>query len=180
METKMETPKGPVLIRKATPEDAGRLRALRLEALRTDPVAFSADLSIEEALTDAQWAERLGGYEVEQSGLIVVAEANGELVGMTGLGRGNRPKTQHNGTIWGVYVQPEWRGLRIADRLIEGCLDWARERGLTIVKLGVVNSNQPAIRAYTRLGFTVYGEEPKAIRYEGVDYDDLLMAKLLD
>ncbi len=175
----METPKGMVVIRPAGPQDAARVRALRLEALKTDPVAFSADLSVDEARTAEWYVERFQEYEHDQSGLIVVAEAGDELVGMAGLARGNRPKTRHTGMIWGVYVQTEWRGLRIAERMIEDCLEWAGKHGLAIVKLAVVNSNQAAIRAYKRLGFTAYGEEPMAIRYEGVDYDDLLMARLV-
>ncbi len=175
----LETQKGQIIIRLAAPADAANVRALRLEALRTNPVSFSADLSIEEARGAAWWTERLQEYHREQLAVICLAEAGGELVGMTGLVRGNRPKTEHSAMIWGVYVQPEWRGLRIAQQLIESSLEWARQQGVVVVKLAVVNSNQAAIRAYKRLGFFVYGEDPKAIRYEGLDYDDFLMAKFL-
>ncbi len=177
METIHETSKGAILLRQAEVGDAARLRALRLEALVVDPVSFSADLSIDRARTDAWWAAELEAYQRDESGLICLASARDDLVGMCGLIRGNRPKTRHAGTIWGVYVREEWRGLGIAGRMIAYCLTWAEEHDLAIVKLAVVNSNQAAIQVYKRLGFTVYGEDPLAIRYEGVDYDDLLMAK---
>ncbi len=37
-----------------------------------------------------------------------------------------------------------------------------------------------AIRSYARCGFTVYEIESKAIRYDGVTYDELLVAKAIE
>jgi RimJ/RimL family protein N-acetyltransferase len=79
-----------------------------------------------------------------------------------------------------VYVAPAWRGLRIAAELIDSCIAWAREKEIVVVKLGVSATNEPAIRCYERCGFTTYGTEPRAILYEGVYYDELLMARALD
>ena len=76
--------------------------------------------------------------------VIYLAEAGEELVGMTGLGRGHWQKTEHGGVIWGVYVQPAWRGLHIAEALIEGCIAWGKALGMTVVKLGVMTGNAPA------------------------------------
>jgi ribosomal protein S18 acetylase RimI-like enzyme len=96
---------------------------------------------------------------------------------MAGLVRGHWPKTRHSGTLWGVYVQPEWRGHHVAEALLDTCLAWAQAHEVMIVKLAVVTTNTPAIRCYVRCGFAVYGIEPKAIYYDGVYYDELLMAK---
>ena len=52
--------------------------------------------------------------------------------------------------------------------------------GVLIVKLGVSTTNTPAIRCYARCGFTIYGIEPKAVCYDGVFYDELLMAKAIE
>ena len=38
------------------------------------------------------------------------------------------------------------------------------------------DANAKAIRFYACRGFRVYGLEPRAIRHDSVDYDDLLMA----
>lgn len=168
------------MIRPAVSADAAPLRRLRLEALAGHPDFFAADYTFTESETDEAWAARIASYALENKGLICVAESAGNLVGMTGLGAGNWPKTRHSGVIWGVYVNPEWRGLHLAQGLIEECITWARLQGLTIVKLGVVTTNTPAIRCYTRIGFTVFGVEPQAIRHAGVNYDELLMAKVLN
>jgi len=76
-----------------------------------------------------------------------------------------------------MYVQPDWRGFHIAEELVKACMDWARSQEAKIVKLGVTATNTAAIRCYARCGFQVYGIEPQALYYDGVFYDELLMAR---
>jgi predicted GNAT family acetyltransferase len=55
--------------------------------------------------------------------------------------------------IGGVFTDPEWRGRGLARR---GIGTWAHilfDRGLTLLALHVNRDNQPAIRAYERVGF---------------------------
>ena len=177
MSTRLPTPHGSMTIRPAQVADAARLRLLRLEALKDAPVAFAADYDRAEAETVDRWVQRINECVQGNQSVIFLAEAGEELVGMTGLGRGHWKKTEHGGVIWGVYVQPAWRGLHVAEALIEACVAWGRALGMTVVKLGVVTSNAPAIRCYLRCGFSVYGVDPQAICYNGVAYDELLMAK---
>ena len=177
MESLMNTPSGPVTVRVAQVEDAACLRTLRLEALLDAPVAFAADYERTAAEPPERWVQRTNEHAQGKQSVIYVAEAEGALIGMTGLGRGHWQKTEHGGVIWGVYVQPAWRGMHIAEALIEACIAWGRELGMTVVKLGVVTSNAAAIRCYLRCGFTVYGIDPQAICYNGIMYDELLMAR---
>lgn len=99
---------------------------------------------------------------------------------MTGIRRDELPKTKHNGHVWGVYVRPAWRGLRIAEALIEACISWSKRNSICIVKLGVLKESGPAVRCYERCGFTIYGTEPRGIYFEGKYYDGLLMFRLLE
>lgn len=187
MSHRLSTPKGEFIIRPAVVEDAAALRELRLEALANHPEAFAADYTATAAGSTETWVERITEYARENQGVICVAatfhgEAGSDpgesrLVGMLGLFREHWPKTRHSGTIWGVYVKEEWRGFRLAEALIDECIAWAQAQGLRIVKLGVNTANTPAIRCYARCGFTVYGIDPQVIFYNGVFYDELLMAK---
>lgn len=172
----MATSKGPITIRPAVPDDAGQLRELRLEALASQPVAFAADYALTEADSVEVWVRYID-QAADSKSVICVAVAHERLVAMTGLVRGKWPKTRHSGMIWGVYVKADWRGLGVAGALLEECIAWGRAHGLAIVKLGAVTTNTPAIRCYARCGFTVYGLEPQVICYEGVLYDELLMAR---
>jgi L-amino acid N-acyltransferase YncA len=81
--------------------------------------------------------------------------------------------------VWGVYVRAAWRGRRVADRLIEACIEWARPHGVRVAKLAVITSNAAAIRCYLRCGFSVYGVEPQVIHVDGVYHDELLMVRYL-
>jgi ribosomal protein S18 acetylase RimI-like enzyme len=179
MNTTFSTPKGDVTIRPAMTADAESLLALRLEALTINPEAFAADVDKTQTDGVGAWEERIDEYERDQSGVIILAWHGGLLIGMTGVVRGHWPKTRHFGTLWGVYVKPLYRGLRVGEMLIGACLDWSTGHDLTVINLGVNTLNTSAIRCYTRCGFTQYGTEPRAIYYKGEYYDEFLMVRLL-
>jgi len=178
MNKSITTPRGPFIIRHATPADAMPFRELRLEALQDSPIAFSADYQQNLDHPAKFWEDRLTMEEDEAT--IFLAEHEGKLIGMTGILRGSSPKTRHSAWIWGVYVTPKWRGLRIAEELINLCFTWAKTRKIILVKLGVAATNTSAIRCYERCGFSTYGTEPRAILYDSKYYDEFLMSRPLD
>lgn len=174
------TARGDVQIRPTRKDDAPAYRELRLRALRDHPTVYGADYTLSAAQPAEHWQARMRQGAGGERGVTYVADAAGALVGMTGLIRdADDPKDRHAGLIVGVYVAPEWRGLGLADALLAGCLAWAQQLGLRLVKLGVVTSNIAAIRCYARHGFTVYGVDPESIGYGGVYYDELLMVRRL-
>jgi ribosomal protein S18 acetylase RimI-like enzyme len=179
MSKRLTTSKGVIAIRPAVAADAVALRDLRLEGLANHPLAFAADYERTKAEPAELWAERMCDYAASNKGVICVAATNDRLIGMNGLGCEKWPKTRHSGVLWGVYVQKEWRGLGVAEGLLNECIAWGQAHGLAIVKLGVVTTNVPAIRCYARCGFTVYGIDPKVIYYKNAFHDELLMARTI-
>jgi len=167
-----------IIIRNATSSDVDSFRELRLEALKNHPTAFGADFEESAARPNEHWQERLKIDKDHEA--LFFAESEGQLIGMTGIFRGSSKKSHHDSTIWGVYISPNWRGKHISESLVRSCLSWAKGQSVVIVKLAVVMTNQPAIRCYERCGFTIYGTEPKAIRYNGNYYDEYLMAIEVD
>lgn len=163
-----------IIIRKATVEDAPALRVVRLEALQDSPEAFGSDYE-KESQEPVSYTEEQIRDQTDNAMFIAVAESS--LVGMIGIGKNRHAKMKHGGYVWGVYVQPAWRGRGIAGQLIEACANWGREKGLEMLKLGVINTNPPAINCYLRSRFRVYGVEPRVILYNGVYYDELLMVR---
>jgi RimJ/RimL family protein N-acetyltransferase len=145
--------------------------------LRNHPEAFSSDYATNLAKPMAFWTERLKFNNPDSAVMICFAGHDQQLIGMCGITRANSPKIQHSAYIVGMYVRPDWRGLSIAEALINACLDWGRTKEIKIVKLGVAATNTPAIRCYARCGFQVYGTEPQALCLDGVFYDELLMAR---
>ncbi len=175
----MDTPRGSITIRPTQEGDATAFRELRLEALKNYPAAFGSDYETDIMLPIEHWQERVRPTADPSKGIIYVASAGATLVGMTGIYRANSLKLQHNGNIWGVYVRDGWRGLRIADQLIEACVAWAQQHEIRLVRLAVITSNASAIRCYVRCGFTVYGVDPEVIYTGGVYHDELLMVRKL-
>ena len=173
------TPKGDITIQFAGPDQAPALFKLRLEALTQDPVAFAADIEMTQTRGVEAWADQISREEKEQSGVIVTATRQNDLIGMSGIGRGHWPKTRHIGIVWGVYVSADWRGLGIAAAILDECFGWAHEHGIVVLKLGVLTTNEAAIHLYQQLGFTIYGTDPKSNFYQGVYYDEYLMVKTI-
>jgi ribosomal protein S18 acetylase RimI-like enzyme len=52
-----------------------------------------------------------------------------------------------------MYVEPEHRGKGVNQKILDALLNWAKERGLTEIRLEVFSENQPAIKAYEKAGF---------------------------
>jgi len=171
-----DTARGTIIIREANLADSIQFRELRLNALQDSPTAFSQDYEVNLNHPMSHWEERL---TFDEHGIIFFAEHDHHLIGMTGIRRGESPKTRHGAYVWGVFIRPEWRGLHLAEALINLCADWASQRGIVILKLGVMANNVSAIRCYTRIGFTVYGTDPRALYYDGQYYDEYLMSRNL-
>lgn len=179
MDPPISTPNGNITIRIATPADADALLDLRLEALSLHPEAFAADVEKTATAGAQAWIDRINEYAADQSGAMFIACAGDKVIGMTGIVRGHWPKTRHFGSIYGVYVNPDWRGKRIGDGMIDACIEWANTAGITVINLGVNTMNISAIQCYKRCGFTVYGTEPRSIYYNNTYYDEYLMVRLL-
>lgn len=169
----LKTNRGEVLLRTSTLADVDAYRELRLEGLKNHPSAFGQSYTKASVEPHEYWASRLSPNPDQ---VLYFAEYEDQLIGMTGIIRPNAEKIKHNGSIWGVYVRPAWRGQRIAESLVRACVDWAKSQALVTVKLAVVTSNLPAIHCYERCGFQVYGIEPKAIFEGGTYHDEYLMA----
>jgi RimJ/RimL family protein N-acetyltransferase len=177
VETQITTPRGSIILRPGHEADAQAYRELRLQALQNHPEAYSSDLKANKQKPMTHWEERLRSLGAEN--MIFFALSGDRLIGMCGIYRGNSPKTHHSATVVSVYVQPEWRGLQIAEGLINQCIEWARAQEIKILKLAVVTTNSAAIRCYARCGFKVYGIEPQAILNDGIAYDELMMARTI-
>jgi GNAT superfamily N-acetyltransferase len=104
--------------------------------------------------------ELLAGLSASPSGLVLVAEQGGELVGMV-LGFVTRHffSDDLTGSELVVYVTPHARGGSAAVKLIRHFEDWARELGAVDIVLGVSTEVQAdrTAKLYQRLGFTPSG-----------------------
>lgn len=157
-------------IRQLTSEDAASFRSLRLEALTSCPDAFGAAFEDESTKPMSAFSDRL------RTSSVFGAFRGSALVGMAGLFIQHGPKTSHKGTLWGMYVKPEARSSGVGRKLVEAAIGHARQR-IELFQLTVVADNTRALRLYRSLGFSEYGLERKALRFNGRYWDEVLMAK---
>lgn len=146
-----------ITVREVRESDLARYRDLRLEALKTAPLAFGADYQESLALPGSAWLERIRQNVNNHFAALFVAEQNGALIGMTGVRRDYGVKSQHNATIWGVYVRSNARGSGLAGMLLTEAMLWAQQIGISRLELKVGTNNQPALALYTKAGFQIAG-----------------------
>lgn len=160
-------------IRPVGPADVAKWRAIRLEALRLAPTAFSSSYEDARAMDPAMLAQRIPSGDTPDA--LFGAFLEDELVGTAGFRIQSAAKLRHKGILWGVYVRESARGAGVANALVSAVIERARTR-VAILQLAVAAHNAPARRLYDRLGFVPYGTERRALRIDGTDYDEVLMA----
>ncbi|GAA4594019.1 RimJ/RimL family protein N-acetyltransferase [Actinoplanes octamycinicus] len=139
-------------VRRVTPRDAGRMRALRLEMLADSPLAFLETLAQAAARSHEGYAQRLGmsadGPELSQ---FIADPGDGPLLGHAG---GTAiPDEPHVTVVFSVYLTPAVRGGKLLAQLVDAVADWSTAAGRHELMLEVVVGNGRAVRAYEKLGF---------------------------
>ncbi len=162
-----------IVIRALSAADATQWRALRLEALRAYPTAF-ADSHEEASQRDvADFAARIP--PPDGPSVLFGAFAGGALSGSAGLHVWPGVKQRHKAELWGMYVVSSLHRSGVGSALLRAVIDHARTR-VAVVQLTVLRANSAAKALYSGFGFVSYGIEKRALRHQGVDHDDELMA----
>lgn len=166
-----------VEIRKLAPADAAAWRALRLEALQKHPTAFAESFE-EAAQRDVAWfRDRMPAPDAVNA--IFGVFDHGRLAGCAGFAVQTFAHLRHKGVMWGVYLQPGLRGRGIGDALVGRVIQHARAH-VAVLQAAVAVDNRAAAALYRRAGFKSYGREPRALRVDGRDIDEELLALELD
>ncbi len=104
----------------------------------------------------------------------LVAVAGSEIVGSLHIG-----VSRHGFGEIGMAVAREWRGRGVGSALLAASIEWARERGLHKLSLGVFAHNAAAIALYRKFGFVEEGRRVKQFRRESGELWDVIDMGLL-
>lgn len=147
-------------------------RDLRLEALKTDPIAFGSSYEEEVKLSKEEWKRRVKD--------VLFALSENKPVGMIVFRFQSKIKTKHIANIYGVYVKKEYRGRGIGSKLLESAI-MAIKKDKNIIKIDLnVNPKQKsAATLYKKYGFKTIGILKKDLHVNGKFYDEMVMEKML-
>lgn len=129
-------------------EDWRAFRRLRLRALAESPESFGVTLAEATASSEAIWRERAAG-----PGPVILAFDGDQAIAMGGL---HTPDASDEAFVWGMWVEPKWRGRGLGGRVLRelvDCADRARRR----VTLHVTDRNE-ARHLYEKHGFVATGQ----------------------
>lgn len=101
-----------------------------------------------------------------------ISESDGQIVG-TYILKPNQPALGSHVANAAFMVSPMARGLGVGRRMGEHCLDEARRLGFRAMQFNfVVSTNEPAVRLWQQLGFSIVGTLPRAFRHSQLGFVD--------
>lgn len=159
-----------ISIRMLDGNDAENFQRLRLHGLQTAPEAFGSSYEDEIGVAIDDLRQRLDA----RPNAVFGAFAGDELVGVAGFAGNTKTKQKHKGLLWGVFVDPQWRGHNLGKRLTLAVIEHARLHVDTL-HATVMASNASARALYLGLGFIIFGVEEDALRIDGKSYVDELL-----
>jgi ribosomal protein S18 acetylase RimI-like enzyme len=142
------------LIRRITPGEWRELRAIRLEAVRDTPTAFSSPYAELASHPDTFWQERAAAEATSGNGATFIAcDQNDDWVGS--VSAGPLAEVPDHAHIHAVYVRAGHRGpTGLGARLVEEAIRFAEQHiDVSRLTLGVHESNTRALAFYRRIGF---------------------------
>jgi ribosomal protein S18 acetylase RimI-like enzyme len=154
------------------PRDWRDLRAIRLEALQSEPAAYSSTYEESRARSDEHWQQRLAN----DRSVHLLARAASRPIGMVGGYLGSDEGDDSVAVVFGMYVASEQRGRGIGRLLLTSLIDrLSAFPQITTIRLGVTETQDPARRLYESLGFQVVGKTEEGIVVNDRQYDELIM-----
>lgn len=107
-----------------------------------------------------------------------VAEYENVVVGQCSIGLVRRTARYRHRAEAAFVILKEYCDLGIGGKMMQECIRWCEEKGVTQIELDVVTDNDRAIKMYQGFGFEITGTISKALRYpDGTYADEYLMIK---
>lgn len=128
-----------------TLENLDEYKAIRLQALQTDPGVFRRSYKEEAAMPDEFWSQRL----TNPKGTIFGLFNDAELIGITAI----LIEPEGHGYMTHSYILPEYRGQNLSKIFFEKRIEWVQEKGLKRIVVNHRKNNLASKAAILKSGF---------------------------
>ena len=142
-------------IRRFTVNDAAAYKAVRLEALQTEPGMFGISHARESSFPENHWTDRLLNPGIATFGLYY----HTELIGITSVLTNNEKPDEAYMTQ--SYIRKAHRGKGLSQMLYDARLAFAKARGIKKLTIGHRESNGASFSANQKHGFVFTHREPR-------------------
>jgi L-amino acid N-acyltransferase YncA len=168
----MSTVRAPIAVRPAIAHDAERICLIYNQGIEDGIATLETEQRTPEERR--QWMAARGPRHP-----IVVAEADGRVVGWGSINVFNpRPAYDHVADF-SVYVEREWRGRGVGRALLERLIALARDIGYHKLVLSAFPFNPGDMALYERMGFRTVGIYREQGRLADRWVDTIIMERLL-
>ncbi len=164
----------PPNIRRLAEADLQAYRAIRLQSLLEEPIAFGSSYEQESIKPLQYFADHLAP---DSDRILLGAFQSETLMGIVGVTYESSIKEQHRAFLRSMFVRADHRGKGIGQGLLTEAIAIASTAGIRQITLGVTASNAAALSLYQRHGFLEYGRLPESLYVQGQYYDEILMIK---
>lgn len=147
------------------------LRKLRLDSLKSDPLAFARDFEEEAQKHPIDYIKSL----LER--ILFFAEREGKLIGFCGMGQFSGNRKKHLADVGPLYVDSAYRGKGIGKQLMIAVEEEAKRKGVKKLKLSVNVKQKDAVAFYKKMGFRKVGTLKNELRIGNTFYDLYEMEK---
>lgn len=147
-------------------------RDLRLDALKTEPLAFASSYEENVSKPDSHWQEHFNSSK----SYYLFAQDQNQLIGMVLFYWDERPRRRHIANIAGTYVKPAYRGQGLGKLLMKKIIDAIKQNPqFTKIKISVNTVQSAASALYAKCGFRIVGKYYNELYINGKYYEELLM-----
>jgi RimJ/RimL family protein N-acetyltransferase len=148
---------GLITIRRIQPGEADLFRHMRLKSLQDAPDAFSSTYDLAILRSAESWREQAESTAQGSDRATFIAFSDAAPIGIAALYRFE--DQGEVGEVMQVWVDPEFRGTRVATDLMDVVFKWAGENNFRRIIAEVTKVNARALRFYTKYGFS-FTDEP--------------------
>jgi ribosomal protein S18 acetylase RimI-like enzyme len=145
-----------IIIRRLQSGEVNLFKQLRLSSLQDAPYAFSSTYDSAVQRSAESWREQAESTTQGSDRATFIAFSNNMPIAITALYRLDGQAGV--GEVLQVWVDPEYRGMGVAWKMMDAVLEWARKNNFSRIKAGVTKVNIGAQKFYTKYGFSVLDE----------------------